>query len=139
MTTTKDQERKALDQIKKIVEGLGPDSYVGTAFEGCFEIAEANIENDFADSMKERYEQSREDAAHFKAAADSFSAELDKLRSEHASLKDELKNVKERSAYHSKQADEAVAERAVFEVELADAKLEIVKLKAKLYDVMVGA
>ena len=139
MTATKDQERKALDQIKKIVEGLGPDSYIATAFAGCFEIAEANIENDFADSMKERYEQSREDAAHFKAAADSFSAELDKLRSEHASLKDELKNVKERSACHSKQADEAVAERAVFEVELADAKLEIVKLKAKLYDLMVGA
>ena len=68
----------------------GPDSYIATAFAGCFEIAAENIENDFADSMKERYEQSREDAAHFKAAADSFSAELDKLRGEHASLKSRL-------------------------------------------------
>ena len=54
--TTKDQERKALEQIRKIVEGLGNNSYIGTAFEGCFEIAESNIENDFACSMKERAE-----------------------------------------------------------------------------------
>lgn len=54
--TTKAQERKALEQIRKIVEGLGEDSYIGTAFEGCFEIAEENIENDFACSMKQRKE-----------------------------------------------------------------------------------
>lgn len=41
--TTKEQERKALAQIKKIVEGLGGDSYLATAFEGCFEDAEYNI------------------------------------------------------------------------------------------------
>lgn len=54
--TTKDQERKALEQIRKIVEGLGPDSYIATAFDGCFEVAEENIENDFACSMKQRVE-----------------------------------------------------------------------------------
>ena len=32
--TTKDQERKALAQIRKIVESLGENSYVATAFEG---------------------------------------------------------------------------------------------------------
>lgn len=52
--TNKDTERKALEQIKAIVESLGPESYVGTAFDGCFEIAEENIENDFACSMKQR-------------------------------------------------------------------------------------
>lgn len=46
--STKDQEREALEKIKAIVEALGPDSYIGTALEGCFEIAEENIENDFA-------------------------------------------------------------------------------------------
>ena len=50
---TKDQEREALEKIKAIVEALGPDSYIGTALEGCFEIAERNIENDFACSMKQ--------------------------------------------------------------------------------------
>lgn len=53
---TKDQELEALEKIKAIVESLGPDSYVGTAFEGCFEIAEDNIGNDFACSMKQRVE-----------------------------------------------------------------------------------
>ena len=53
--TTKEQERKALAQIKKIVESLGEDSYIGTAFEGCFEDAETNIENDWALSMKDRW------------------------------------------------------------------------------------
>ena len=56
MTATKDQEREALEKIKAIVEALGPDSYIGTALEGCFEIAEENIENDFACSMKQRVE-----------------------------------------------------------------------------------
>lgn len=60
--TTKEQERKALAQIKKIVEGLGNDSYVATAFEGCFEIAEENIENDFACSMKQRAESAEKKA-----------------------------------------------------------------------------
>ena len=54
--TTKEQERKALAQIRKIVEGLGDDSYIATAFEGCFEVAESNIENDWACSMKQRAE-----------------------------------------------------------------------------------
>lgn len=51
---TKEQERKALEQIKKIVEKLGKDSYIATAFEGCFEVAEENIENDFALSLKQK-------------------------------------------------------------------------------------
>lgn len=59
--TMKEQERKALEQIKKIVAGLGEDSYIGTAFEGCFEIAENNIENDFACSMKQRAEAAEKD------------------------------------------------------------------------------
>lgn len=50
--TTKEQERKALEQIKKIVETLGENSYVATAFEGCFEKAEENIEYDAAFSWK---------------------------------------------------------------------------------------
>ena len=52
---TKQQERDALAAIKKMVEELGPQSYLATAFEGCFEDAESNIENDFGDSMKARW------------------------------------------------------------------------------------
>ena len=53
---TKDQEREALAKIKAMVEELGPNSYLRTAFDGCFEDAENNIENDFGDSWKARAE-----------------------------------------------------------------------------------
>ena len=52
---TKQQERDTLAAIRKMVEELGPQSYLATAFDGCFEDAENNIENDFADSMKTRW------------------------------------------------------------------------------------
>ena len=50
--TTKQQERDALEKIRIIVASLGEDSYIGTAFEGCFDFAEQNIEYDAAFSMK---------------------------------------------------------------------------------------
>ena len=53
---TKAQEREALEKIKAIVATLGPRSYIGTALEGCLEDAEVNIENDFGDSMKARWQ-----------------------------------------------------------------------------------
>lgn len=71
---TKKQERKALEEIKGIVESLGADSYIATAFEGCFEIAEQNINNDFACSMKQKYEAANEKAVKFEAKAVKFEA-----------------------------------------------------------------
>ena len=56
MSVSKEEERKALDKIKKIVDELGENSYIGAAFDGCFEIAEDNIGNDFCCSMKQRTE-----------------------------------------------------------------------------------
>ena len=51
--TTKQQEREILAQIAALIESAGPDSYIGMAFEGCVEMAESNIENDFGNSMKQ--------------------------------------------------------------------------------------
>lgn len=73
---TKEQERKAVEKIRKIVSELGEGSYVGTALEGCLEDAESNIENDFGDSMKRRWEYAE--------------AQLKTAREEIASLKNEL-------------------------------------------------
>lgn len=53
---TKAQERATLAKIKAMVEELGPRSYLATAFEGCFEIAEQNIDDDAAYSMQGRYD-----------------------------------------------------------------------------------
>ena len=57
---TKAEERKALEQIKAIVESLGSGSYIATAFDGCFEYALQNIEMDAAFSMKDRAEQAED-------------------------------------------------------------------------------
>lgn len=79
MIATKEQERKALEKIKKIVSDLGENSYIGTAFEGCFEDAEDNIENDFAFSMKQRYERASEEAANFEEQASKYKKEVERL------------------------------------------------------------
>ena len=89
--TTKDQEREALAKIKEIVDGLGPDSYIATAFDGCFEIAEENIENDFACSMKQRVEATVVENARLKEKIKSM--ELD-----NRDLRLAIKKVKEESS-----------------------------------------
>jgi hypothetical protein len=53
---TKAQEREALEEIRAIIESLGEGSYLATAFDGCIEDAENNIEDDAAYSMKGRWE-----------------------------------------------------------------------------------
>jgi hypothetical protein len=118
MGATKDQERKALEQIRKIVEGLGSDSYVGTAFEGCFEIAESNIENDFACSLQQRAE-----GAEIKIRGlEEHNRQL-KLALEAGEKNDEtMKRTLVMNAYLKKKADNQAA--------------EIITLKAKLYDLM---
>lgn len=70
---TKAQERETLEAIKKMVAELGPQSYLATAFEGCFQDAEDNIEDDAAYSMKARWESAER-------KAEKLEAELKKAR-----------------------------------------------------------
>lgn len=55
----KETERAFLNEIKEILEGLGPDSYCATAFDGCIADAEKNIDSDFSVSMKGRLQSER--------------------------------------------------------------------------------
>ena len=145
--TTKEQERKALEQIKKIVESLGADSYIGTAFEGCFEIAEENIENDFAISAKDRWEKAERDAEDFHRQAQYYSDEAMKQEAKAESAKKALEELRE--TYRTDLEAHKKAEIEIWnnyrdkEEKLATAtatleakELEIIKLKAKLYDLM---
>lgn len=144
--TTKEQERKALAQIRKIVESLGEDSYVGKAFDGCFEDAEENIENDFAMSMKDRYEAAEKKINEYKQVRDELVEENKKLeqRAKHA---EELFNgkVEQASKYYEswkKAEDKAVENWNKFRMQEAkneDLQMEIIKLKAKIYDLMEAA
>ena len=78
--TTKAQERAALEKIRKIVAGLGENSYIGTAFDGCFEIADQNIEYDFADSFKGRLQLAEEELKAAKAEAETLKLDNRDLR-----------------------------------------------------------
>lgn len=50
--TTKEQEKRALERIKQLVDSLGKDSYIGRAMEGVWEIAGRDIELDAAFSLE---------------------------------------------------------------------------------------
>lgn len=62
MMASKEQERQALEKIKKIVKDLGEASYIAQAFDGCFEMAENNIDDDIWDSMKAQRNYYRDEA-----------------------------------------------------------------------------
>lgn len=80
MITTKEQELKALEQIKRIVNGLGEGSYIAAAFEGCFEMAEDNIGNDFACSMQQRAERAEKECRILKDLNKALNARADDLK-----------------------------------------------------------
>lgn len=90
--TTKEQELKALDQIKKIVESLGADSYIATAFDGCFEIAQINIENDWACSMKQKAESAEKKVSKLELDNRDLRLAVKKAKEDASKKKTELEN-----------------------------------------------
>ena len=75
-TATKEQERETLEKIKAMIAELGPQSYLAAAFDGCFEDAEQNIEDDAAYSMKARLEIQAQQAAERADEIDRLKADL---------------------------------------------------------------
>lgn len=75
--TTKEQERQAIQKIKKIVEGMGENSYLATAMEGVLETAEENIEYDAAFSLKGRAEVAEKEASELKKENEEFRKALE--------------------------------------------------------------
>lgn len=86
MAATKEQERKALEEIENIVERLGEDSYLSYAFEGCFEVAKSNIEFDFAgqSEVKSEHRQLKE-----------ANNTIERLNGEIKGLEKKIKNLEE--------------------------------------------
>lgn len=153
---TKQQERDTLEKIKKMVAQLGPNSYLSAAFEGCFELAAENIENDWACSMADRARRAEKraeeleeklvesekdyEAAH--AAAHEIADQKDR---EIARLKDQIAEESRKETacdrcQHSLLKKAAELERIAGEAErrAEAAEAEVIALKAKLYDFMVG-
>lgn len=90
---TKEQERETLSKIKQMVEELGPQSYIAAAFEGCFDVAEQNIEDDFACSMKKRAETAEQQLAYNRRELDDAKKQLKELGGLVDSLKEENRSL----------------------------------------------
>lgn len=153
---TKEQERKALEQIKAIVAKLGEDSYIGTAFDGCFEIAQENIDNDWACSYKQTAESKDKELATLRQRYNVLATEKADVVQSLEAKKEELDAV----AAHLKTANAArremeqkyddlqyryteyyqgaEAKQKELQAQLDEAQLEIIKLKARLYDYMMA-
>ena len=137
---TKEQERKALARIRKIVAELGEDSYLATAFDGAWEIAEENIENDFANSTKfyvDKYNgtDSRAVAAENKIRELTAEVEFQKGEAEFHKKAYVEKNKDYNGA--CEKIEELVKARQDAEKRVEALELETMKLKAKLYDLMM--
>ncbi len=94
--TTKEQERQAIQKVRKIVESMGENSYLATAMEGVLETAEENIEYDAAFSLKGRAEVAEKEAS--------------ELKKKNEELRNELKEAKERAEKLESRCREAYAE-----------------------------
>lgn len=143
--TSKEEERKALEQIKKIVSTLGPDSYIATAFEGCFEIAESNIDNDFACSMKQWADRLEGQNKELTKTVAGQKAEIEQLNSTNQSLRQDRDTVSELLVKERKQnAEEINRLNGIIaecrkdsddkEHQIQDMANQILKLKAQVYD-----
>ena len=116
---TKEQERETLEKIKAMVAELGPQSYLATALEGTFEIAEQNIEYDFGDSLKGRLESAQEreadavkELAEAKAEIARLNKALEATQEEAAALKKRQLSEELRRDLWMLMTDEAAASRA---------------------------
>ena len=100
-SATKAQERETLEKIKAMVAELGPQSYLATAFEGVFEVAEMNIDEDAAYSFPGRVslleEQLKEMGSKYNAArsdVEVLNSQLDHVREQLAAAQEQIATLK---------------------------------------------
>lgn len=107
--TTKEQERKALEQIKKILAGLEEDSYVATAMRGMVNDAEINIENDWALSRYDAWQEAEHKADKAEAELLEANVKVAYLKTQISNLTETITDLNRKLAEARKQAREAEA------------------------------
>ena len=141
-TATKDQEWKAVEKIRKIIEELGGvDSYVGQALKGCLDLAEDNISNDFFRSMQDQAEAAEEKRLKAEREKKEALEAYKNILKDYNSAKNEIEASHNRNITLEEEKKELMAEIVLDseaaerqEKEIDELKDEIIKLKAKLYD-----
>ena len=143
MMMMKEDERKVLKQIRGLMRSLGSDSYVATAFEGCAEIAEYNIDNDFMCSMKQRAESAEEESRKAFLLISDQQKEINKLKADLETANNELErlcNVNSELQRDTTGTEKALSDLRKFsktaEAQLKEKDAEIIRLKARLFDYM---
>lgn len=134
--TTKAQERDALSRIREILETLDADGYVRTAFDGVLEIAETNIENDWACSLKEQVESARAGESDWKEKYSRTLEDLKAANSRIAETEEQLVQAEVTIEEMSRTNQRLSAEVCNGSRELENAQHRIMMLKADLYDYM---
>lgn len=119
---TKAQERETLEKIKAMVAELGPQSYLKTAFEGVFEVAEMNIDEDAAYSFPGRVslleEQLKEMGSKYNAArsdVEVLRSQLDHAQEQADALKKQQFPVWLHSAVYGLASEELATSKARME------------------------
>lgn len=139
---TKQQERDTLEKIRKMVEQLGPDSYLATALEGCFDLAAENIDNDWACSMADRARNAEKRVAElenklseavkdYEAAHAAAHAVAEEKDAEIAKLKDQLKQIQETARWNGQRCDEEATAAGEAQRRAEAAEAEVIQLKAR--------
>lgn len=139
--TTKEQERKALEKIIKIVEELGEGSYLSMAFDGCFDIARDNIEYDFGDSYKARAEAYQESCHSLQAKIDSIDKTIESYEQDNKELQELILEHRKEINYLKdcmSELEKRNKELCENEERIKELETENMKLKAKLYDLMIN-
>lgn len=143
--TTKKQERDALQKIREILESLDFDGYVNTAFDGVLEIAESNINNDWACSLKEQVESATAEINRCRAANIDLSDTLQFAKARIAELENSVETERNTRKGIEETLDMEYDESLKLRESLQEAQLnldaanrEIVELKARLYDYMTA-
>ena len=120
VNATKEQE--TLEKIKAMVAELGPQSYLKTAFEGVYEVAEMNIDEDAAYSFPGRVnileEQLREMGSKYNAArsdVEVLRSQLDHAQEQADALKKQQLPVWLHSAVYGLASEELATSKARME------------------------
>ena len=155
-TATKDEEMKALRKIRDIVEKLGSDSYLAISTEGFWGMAEANILNDMGDSVITLVEANRKANEEVRVLERQFK----EMSKDYENALAIITTDKEKMDAYWKQLEDAYADKKRttdnlqgiidgLDVKLGDTMkeleelraskgLEIMKLKAEVYDLKKG-
>lgn len=124
-----------------MVEQLGPDSYLATAFEGCFDLAAENIDNDWACSMADRARSAEKRVAEledklseavkdYEAAHAAAHAVAEEKDAEIARLKDQLKQIQETARWNGQRCDEEATAAGEAQRRAETAEAEVIQFNA---------